>query len=240
MNSRRSLSVAVVGLLALGPLQAIGDAQEGQAKPTVQIPQPGVPEVLTMEAKYVRASYNNEGYVILGYQASNHSVGEDWMLLEVGMTVLDNTKNYVLKRDAISLDTPDGKTLPLPTISEQRQAQGQWKAIEQRARVQRDSINYFPPMASRGCALLFFPDLTSRALPYDEVELSNTRACVGRLYFKIPGGIAYGQHWLNVKFQNSLIRVPFRILTKDEEKFLSKNYGSIEKQVKEAFKPKKK
>ncbi len=40
----------------------------------------------------------------------------------------------------------------------------------------------------------------------------------------IPGGIAYGQHWLNVKFQNSLVRVPFRILTKDEEKLLSKNY----------------
>ncbi len=94
--------------------------------------------------------------------------------------------------------------------------------------------------ATRGCALLFFPDLTSRALPYDETELSNTRACVGRLYFKIPGGIAYGQHWLNVKFQNSVIRVPFRILTKDEEKFLSKNYKSIDKQVKEAFKPKKK
>ena len=42
-----------------------------------------------------------------------------------------------------------------------------------------------------------------------------------------------------MKFQNSLMRVPFRILTKDEEKFLSKNYKSIEKQVKEAFKPKK-
>ena len=42
-----------------------------------------------------------------------------------------------------------------------------------------------------------------------------------------------------MKFQNSLVRVPFRILTKDEEKLLSKNYKSIDKQVKEAFKPKK-
>ena len=46
--------------------------------------------------------------------------------------------------------------------------------------------------ATRGCALLFFPDLDSCALPYDAVELGNTRACVGRLYFKIPGGITYG------------------------------------------------
>lgn len=45
----------------------------------------------------------------------------------------------------------------------------------------------------------------------------------------------------NVKFQNSLVRVPFRILTtNDEEKLLSKNYKSIERLVKEAFQPKKK
>ena len=55
----------------------------------------------------------------------------------------------------------------------------------------------------------------------------------------MPGGIKYGQHWLNVKFEHGLIRVPFRILTKEEEKTLSKHYGNIEKQVKDAFKPKK-
>jgi hypothetical protein len=236
MKNTAALSVALVGLMFLSPLQTKGDAQ-GQAKPTVQIPQPGVPEIMTMEAKFVRASYNNEGYVIMGYQATNRSVGEEWMLLEVGMTVLDRTPDYKMHRDNISLELPDGKTLPLPSITEHRE--GNTQAIQQRAKVQRDSINYFPPMASRGCALLFFPDLTSRALPADWTELSNQRACVGRLYFKIPGGIAYGQHWLNVKFQNSLLRVPFRILTKDEEKFLSKNYKAIDKQVKEAFKPKK-
>ena len=236
MTSRQVFSLAIVGLMPLWPFQMSGVAQ-GQEKPTVQIPQPGVPQVMTMEAKFVRASYNNEAYVIMGYQASNRSVGEEWMLLEVGMTVLDKTPDYTITRAAISLETPDGKTLPLPSIMEHRE--GSTQAIEQRAKVQRDSINYFPPMASRGCALLFFPDLASRVLPQEQTELSNTRACVGRLYFKIPGGIAYGQHWLNVKFQNSVLRVPFRIMTKDEEKFLSKNYKSIDRQVKDAFKPKK-
>ena len=56
-----------------------------------------------------------------------------------------------------------------------------------------------------------------------------------RLYFHVPSGIQYGQHWLNVKFQPTLVRVPFRILTADEEKLLSKHYKSISKQVKEAF-----
>jgi hypothetical protein len=34
------------------------------------------------------------------------------------------------------------------------------------------------------------------------------------------------------------VRVPFRILTEEEERFLSKNYRSIEKQVEDAFKKK--
>ncbi|HET9384257.1 MAG TPA: hypothetical protein VFO67_03850, partial [Gemmatimonadales bacterium] len=125
----------------------------------------------------------------------------------------------------------------LATVAEHRE--GNPQAIQQRAKVQRDSINYFPTRASQGCAILFFPELGARALPQDVVDLSRDRACVGRLYFRIPGGITYGQHWLNVKFQNSLLRVPFRILTKEEEQLLSKNYKSIEQQVKDAFKPKK-
>jgi hypothetical protein len=237
MDSSRALLVGFVGLMSVWPLQTNGAAQT-QEKPVVQIPQAGVPQIQTMEGKFVRASYNREGYVILGYQASNRSVGEEWMLLEVGMTVLDNVPDYRLTREALSLDTPDGKTIPLATVEEQRQ--GNPQAIQQRAKVQRDSINYFPTRASRPCAILFFPELGSRALPYDVVDLSNDRACLGRLYFKIPGGIAYGQHWLNVKFEKSLVRVPFRILTKEEEQLLSKNYKSIEKQVKEAFQPKKK
>jgi hypothetical protein len=236
MNTTRALAVTFVGLMSLWPLQTNGNAQAPD-KP-IQLPQSGVPQVITMEGKFVRASYNNEGYVILGYQASNRSVGDEWMLLEVGMTVLEKTPDYRLTRAAMSLETPDGKTIPLPSITEQRE--GNVQAIQQRARVQRDSINYFPTRASRPCALLFFPDLGARTLPYDEVDLSSDRACIGRLYFKIPGGITYGQHWLNVKFENSLLRVPFKILTKEEEQFLSKNYKDIEKQVDEAFRPKKK
>ncbi len=237
MNTKNLLLLLVVGIAALLVPVAPGHVR-AQEPPKVQIPQPGVPEIMTMEGKFVRAAYNNEAYVILGYQLANRSIGEEWMLIETGVTVLDRTPAYRLKREALSLDTPDGKTIPLATIEEQRAANTQ--ALQNREQVQRDSINYFPPSATRACGLTFFPDLTSRVMPLDEIELSSQRACLGRLFFKIPGGIAYGQHWLNVKFEKSTLRVPFRILTKDEEKFLSKNYKSISKQVKDAFKPAKK
>jgi len=232
---KNALLLVVVGLVCgLGPV--IQDDARAQEQPKVKIPEAGVPQIMTLEGRFVRAAYNNEGYVILGYQLANRSVGEEWMLLEVGMTVRDSVPNQRLRRDALSLETPDGKTIPLPSVEEHRKADT--RAMQQREQVQRDSINYFPPSATRACAITFFPDLTSRALPQDDVELSSTRACLGRLYFAIPGGIAYGQHWLNVKFAKSVVRVPFRILTKEEEQFLSKNYKDIEKQVKDAFKKK--
>jgi hypothetical protein len=190
------------------------------------MPQPGVPEIMTMEGRYVRAAYNNEGYVILGYQVANMSVGDPWILLEVGMTVLGNTPDFKLTRDALSLSTPDGKTVPLPSNEDFMKAN--LAALEQRASVTRDSINYFPSTASRACRIGFFAELKQRARAWDEVEMSTRNACVGRLYF------------LNVKFTNSVVRVPFRILTKDEQKLLDKNFKDIKKQVDEAFAPKKK
>ena len=209
-----------------------------EQRPTVEIPKPGVSQIMTIEGEFIRVAYNNEGYVVLGYRFANMSVGEEWMLLEVGSTVRDGKPAYKLKRDAISLDTPDGQKLPLATNTEYRQVD--LRALENRTKVVRDSINYFPPMATQACRIGFFADVESRALAYDEVELSDNRGCLGRLYFRIPGGIKYGQHWLNVQFPSGLIRVPFRILTDEEKRTLSKNYGDIRKQVQDAFKKKKK
>jgi hypothetical protein len=231
MNEKSVLAVAAVSLLSLWPLTALA-----QEPPKVQIPEPGVPQIMTMEGRYVRAAYNNEGYAILGYKLANLSVGEQWMLLEVGFALREGMPDYDLTRQAISLETPDGKTIPLPTIEEFRK--GDVRALQMREKVQRDSINYFPPNAHRACSVQFFTDVDSRAMAWDKVELTNQRACLGRLYFPVSGGVQYGQHWLNVKFAKSTIRVPFRILTKDEEKYLEKNYRDIEKQVKEAFKKK--
>jgi hypothetical protein len=235
MRHKNALLVALVGLLLLWPVATPASAQTEQ-KQTVKIPEPGVPQIMTMEGRFVRAAYNNEGYVILGYRIANDSVGEEWMLLEIGTTVMDRVPDYSLRPEAISLTTPDGTSLPLPTLEEFRAAHLQ--GLENRAKVMRDSINYFPPTASDACRIGFFPQLEDRGMPWDQVELSSRRACMGRLFFKVPGGIQYGQHWLNVKFEKSLVRVPFRILTKEEYKFLDKNYKDISKQVEDAFRKK--
>ena len=234
MTARTFASLTATALVALGSLATPSALSQA---PQVAIPKPGVNQIMTLEGEFVRVAYNNEGYISLGYRMANQSVGEEWMMLDMGATVRENTQPYKLTRGLISLDTPDGKTIPLATNAEYRQVD--LRALEKRATVVKDSINYFPPTARTACRIGFFADTESRAMAFDEVELSNSRGCVGRLYFKVPGGIKYGQHWLNVKFKDSLVRVPFRILTEDERKLLSKNYGDIRKQVQEAFKKKK-
>ena len=233
MPDRKFIAVL---LAALTPLAALAWSEPQNQPPKVAIPKPGVSQIMTIEGEFVRVAYNNEGYISLGYRVANNSQGEDWMLLEIGATMRQGKPNFKLTREAISLETPDGTTIPLPTNAEYRQAD--LRALEKRSTVVRDSINYFPPGASSACRIGFFAPIESREMAYDQVELSWQRGCLGRLYFKVPGGIKLGQHWLNVKFQDSLVRVPFRILTEEERKTLSKNYKDIRKQVQDAFKKK--
>src|SRR5258705_13838463 len=118
MTTHRSVSMALVAL-NVACLVTTGRAHS-QQQPPVQIPQPGVPQIMTLEGKFVRVAYNNEGYVILGYQIANRTIGDEWIMLDVGITLMERMKDYTLKRDAVSLDTPGGP-LPLPSIVEYRE-----------------------------------------------------------------------------------------------------------------------
>jgi hypothetical protein len=233
MTARHILPPVAVGL-ALSALVTAGANQQGTQKPQVKIPEPGVPQIMTLEDRFVRIAYNNEGYVSLGYRLANGLVGKEWIMMDVGMTVRDGKPNYKIQRSDISVSLPDNSTQPLPTNPEYREQD--LRAIENQSKVINDSINYFPPSVRSACRIGFFSEMSSGTLAYEEVELSSVRGCVGRLYFKIPGGLKYGQYFLNVKFPNSVVRVPFRIMTAEEEKLLSKNWKDIKKQVDEAFK----
>ncbi len=234
--------MAPLAVLAFAAVLAPGLAVAQEKVPTsiseVKMPVATVPQVATLEGEFVRVAYNNEGYAILGYRAANGSVGEEWMLLDFGVTVRAGVKPYDFKRGALSLKTPDGKTIPLATQKDYADA-GYLPALNKRAQVTRDNLNYFPLEARRACALLFFSDLGRPGAPpsFDELDLTDGRACVGRLFFKVPGGIQTGQHWLHVKFAESELQLPFRILTKDEEKFLRKNWDDLKKALEEGIAP---
>lgn len=187
-----------------------------------------------VEGQYVRVAETDEGWVVLGYRIANESVKEDWMLLDVGMTVLHGVKGQKITRDQIKLVTPDRQVIALPSAKEYGKARGSLAAMTERANMNQDSINYFPPGADQACRIGFFSDPTKpmQDLAYDEVELNPQRACVGRLYFHVPDGIQYGNYNLDVQFANSVVRVPMKIMTKDEAKAFEKQWKEERKKNK--------
>jgi hypothetical protein len=217
-------------------LVSVGVQAQGQT-PQVKAPQPTVPEVFTLMGQFVRVAYNNTGFVTLGYRAAQQSVGEEWLLLEVGLTVRSNSKDVTIKREHLSIKTPDGTVIPLATQSDYAKA-GYLRALNTRANVIRDSINYFPVDVTRGCSIGFFANVGGggRQLSFDQVDLSTSRGCVGRIFFHVPGGIKVGQHWLIVNFGDGEVQVPFRILTKQEEEEFKKSWEDIKKAHEESYK----
>jgi hypothetical protein len=68
------------------------------------------------------------------------------------------------------------------------------------------------------------------------VTLSRRNACVGRIYFNLPGGIKPGQYYLNLKFKESVVQVPFRIFTDEEQREFNKNWNDIKKEHEAGYK----
>ena len=227
-NNGRTVAAATLLCLAVVLAPTLGMAQETEAV------DPGETKYAPA-AEWVRVASNNIGYGIVGYRIANQSVGSEWMLLDVGLTVPKGVKNQVLKRDAFSISLPDNTMIPMATQKEFQADRGKMRALDARAAVAADSINYFPPSTTYPCRIGFFTDASQdgRGPAFDQVELSWERACVGRMYFKIPDGIQYGQHTLNIMFDGGVLRVPFKIMTNEEMKELKKKIKEMEKEAKQ-------
>ena len=230
MNGRKTQMVFGVALLIAGIATPVVVAQE--VIQGVEIPQPTVPENFTAMGVFTRLAYNNEGWATLGYRTANGSQGKDWILLEVGVTVIKPAPNQTMTRDSFAVKLPDGSMVPLASQQEFAAA-GYLRGMVRRGDANNDSIDYFPNRTAQGCPMILFSDPASGsgALAFDQFEISWQRACVGRQFFKLPEGqtIEPGQYWLVVKFAGSTVEVPFRIMTKQEEKWFKKNWKNVKK-----------
>ncbi|MEX1309799.1 MAG: hypothetical protein AB1Z65_05215, partial [Candidatus Sulfomarinibacteraceae bacterium] len=159
-------------------------------------------EQIAVEGTFIRVAANDEGYVVVAYRTANEAVGEEYALIRVGMTLMDDKGTQTITRDDIKLVTPDNQILPLMTQEEAEKATGQLAMLTKRAAMDTDSVNYFPRSADRPCDIKFFAAIAApRAnVAYDQVELASQTACVGVLYFHVPGGITYGNYNLDVHF----------------------------------------
>jgi hypothetical protein len=121
--------------------------------------------------------------LVIGYRHAHAHLGKKWILLD---TYLIATGQPVeVWREDISLVTPDGTRLPLP--SQRRMAVGipDIRRMLNEAKVQRDPLGAYFPRAVREERIGFFA-VPGEDIVFDKVVVNNITLASGDLYFESP------------------------------------------------------
>jgi hypothetical protein len=200
MKSISIRSKSLVAALAIASLAMILTS----CSSTVPTDTPGVERM----GRYVLKQYGPELWTVLGYRFANSQIGDEWMILEVGLSS-PNGQSAKVTRDDVFLRAPDGTRVRLATQSEFNEVYGSLRPVISKANVNRDPLDYFPPSREE-CFVQFFVE-PGGGVSFDEVTVSDRRGCFGRLFFNVKGGIQAGRWVLGIDQKESEIRIPFEL-----------------------------
>ena len=158
--------------------------------------------------QYVLKQFGPELWTVLGYRFANSQLGDEWMILEIGLSS-PNGQSAKVAREDIFLLSPSGNRIPLATQKQFNEAWGSLRSTIEKANVNRDPLEYFPPSRIE-CAIQFFVT-PGQGVSFDEVTVNFRRGCFGRLYINVPGGIQAGRWVLGIDLEESEIRIPFEL-----------------------------
>lgn len=192
-NRKHHLMSAVVGAAIVSVVSC------SSAVPTET---PGVERL----GQYLLREKTPEAELILGYKYASASLGDEWLLLEVALSSPAG-QSATMKRENIFVRTPDGTRIPCATQKEFNEAYSSMRSKITQANVMRDPMDYFPTNRQQ-CAVQLFVS-PSEGVAFDEVSVNEYRACEGKLFFYVPGGIQPGRWVFGVDFEESDIRIPF-------------------------------
>ena len=156
--------------------------------------------------QYVLKQFGPELWTVLGYRFANSQIGDEWMILEVGLSSPAGQAATV-KRENVFLRTPDGNRVSLPSQKDFAEAWGALRPVISKANINRDPLEYFPPSRIE-CPIQFFVE-PGQGVSFDEVTLNHQRGCFGRFFFYVPGGIQEGRWVFAIDQPESEIRIPF-------------------------------
>jgi hypothetical protein len=177
---------------------ALGLAACSSAVPTDD---PGVDRM----GKFILMGSGPEAEVVVGYRYAQQNLGSDWLLLEIAATSPPN-QSARIERSNVSIKTPTGAVVPLATQSEFNEAYRGLQSSIRASDVVRDPMDYWPPR-KQNCGIRFFV-APGAGVSFDEVSVNDFRACQGKFFFNIPGGVQPGRYVLSIDFEESEIRIP--------------------------------
>jgi hypothetical protein len=198
MSSFRLLPIWVLGCFVVLASILSGCSS---AQPTDD---PGVERL----GRFILMNKGPEAEVAIGYRHAENNLGSEWLLLEVAITSPPRQVAEI-ERKNVSVRTPAGVTVPLATQQEFNEAYRSLQPFVKQADVVRDPMDYWPPRKQQ-CAIQFFV-APGEGVAFDRVSVNDFRACEGRFFFKIPGGVQVGRYVLTIDLQESEIRIPFTL-----------------------------
>jgi hypothetical protein len=121
--------------------------------------------------------------IVVGYRHAHAHLDKKWILLDT--TLIATGRPVDVWREDISLVTPDGTRLPLP--SQRRMAVGipDLRRMLNEAKVQRDPLVDYFPSAVREERLGFFA-IPGEEIVFDKVVVNYLTLASGNLYFESP------------------------------------------------------
>jgi hypothetical protein len=147
--------------------------------------------------------------IVIDSKFAANSLGDEWMILSVGMSGMTGGTT-VVERDLMSLRTPDGRTIAMPSYREFNAAYDELASAARRAELAADPLN-FTRAGRRDCLIDFFPLPGSGRSARTALNVSKNEFCIGFLYFPVPRGIQPGNWRLIVDFEETRADVPFTI-----------------------------
>ena len=147
-------------------------------------------------------------HVVAAYNYSQRNHATPWLYLQAGLTTREDTK---IRRDEISLRTPQGQTIPLAT---QRQVGDDTKRVEQVLQnaktVGHDVPSYFRSHSRTEDMQLF--RLPFDRIVHDEFIVGRDFLAVGPFFFESPSGSwDNGVYTLVVRHKNGVAELPITL-----------------------------
>jgi len=158
--------------------------------------------------QYILRQNGSEADVVLGYKYASQSLGEEWLLLELAITS-PSGESAKFERENIWVRTPEGVQIPAASQKAFGEAYAEMRNRISQANVTRDPMDYFPPNRLP-CSLDLYV-APGEGVAYDQVTVNDRRACQGKLFFYVPGGVQPGRYVLGIDLEEDEIRIPFTL-----------------------------
>ena len=189
----------VVGVLGVATLTGCASAKPDAAPPPVE--QAEVEQVGATAVKYRGPDLE----LALSYRFADINLGMDWLLVDAAVTG-SRRLSVEIKREKISLRTPDGEIVPLPSQEELADSFSSIRAANQRANVASEPLRYWGGRWE--CTLNFLIEPGTNIV-MRSIWVNDERWCDGRLYFPLMKGVQPGRYELRIDLPESKVRVPF-------------------------------